>query len=180
MELIGKIMRDILEPLAYLPYGMAGGFLFLLFLRFVPRSILSEKEKCMDTKKISALFFLTVYLIVLLILTFFSREPGSRNRVDLELFGTWNSSLNARAFFLENILLFIPMGFLLPFALRTMRRGSFCILTGCLCSIALELTQLLTQRGFCQLDDVVTNTAGTVLGWLLFRALSVFFCRRRG
>ena len=29
----------------------------------------------------------------------------------------------------------------------------------------LELLQFLTKRGYCQLEDIVTNTYGTVLEW---------------
>lgn len=29
----------------------------------------------------------------------------------------------------------------------------------------IELTQLAAKRGYCQLDDVLTNVFGTVLGW---------------
>ena len=32
----------------------------------------------------------------------------------------------------------------------------------------LETVQLLTERGYCQLDDVVTNTFGAAVGYLLF------------
>ena len=34
------------------------------------------------------------------------------------------------------------------------------------------MKQLITQRGYCQLDDVVTNTAGTLIGWVIWKGFS--------
>ena len=47
---------------------------------------------------------------------------------------------------------------------RPLRKVGLCVLAGCLCSTGLELVQLPIQRGSCQLDDVVANTAGAFLG----------------
>lgn len=33
---------------------------------------------------------------------FFSREPGSRQQIDLNLFGTWGQTAIAHAYFIEN------------------------------------------------------------------------------
>lgn len=46
-----------------------------------------------------------------------------------------------------------------------------CVLVGFLFSCVIEISQLITRRGFCQLDDIVTNTAGTMLGWLIWKLL---------
>lgn len=42
----------------------------------------------------------------------------------------------------------------------------FTIPVGALISAAIEYTQLVTGRGYCQLDDFVTNTAGAAIGFL--------------
>lgn len=36
----------------------------------------------------------------------------------------------------------------------------WCVLAGFLMSCTIEMSQLLTQRGYMQIDDVLTNTAG--------------------
>ena len=53
--------------------------------------------------------------------------------------------------------------------LKQMRKMRFCVLTGFLLSCGIEMSQLITQRGYCQLDDVVTNTAGTIIGWTIWK-----------
>lgn len=53
--------------------------------------------------------------------------------------------------------------------LKQMRKMHFCVLTDFLLSCGIEISQLITQRGYCQLDDVVTNTAGTLIGWTIWK-----------
>lgn len=103
---------------------------------------------------------------------FFSREPGSRQQIDLNLFGTWGQTAIAHAYFIENIIMFIPFGLLAPMVFKRMRKVRFCVFIGFLCSCGIELSQLITQRGYCQLDDVVTNTVGMLVGWGIWKMLS--------
>lgn len=74
------------------------------------------------------------------------------------------------AMFVENIIMFIPFGVLLPILFRIFRSGWACVLTGFICSCSIEILQHITQTGYLQLDDVVTNTTGTLLGWLAWEA----------
>ena len=50
-----------------------------------------------------------------------------------------------------------------------------CTFIGALTSLTVECLQLITQRGYFQIDDILTNTLGSVIGWLVFR---MFFTRR--
>ena len=72
----------------------------------------------------------------------------------------------------ENIIMFIPFGLLAPMVFKRMRKVRFCVFIGFLCSCGIELSQLITQRGYCQLDDVVTNTVGMLVGWGIWKMLS--------
>lgn len=165
-EFAAQIGKDFLEPLGYLPWGILAGAVFLLFWRVYGKGKAGWKR---EQARKWPLFFLTVYLVVIFNLAFFSREPGSRTGVDLLPLGTLNSSLLSQAYFFENILMFIPFGILLPLCFQNFRRGKNCVGAGFVCSVLLETFQLLTQRGYCQLDDVLTNTLGTFLGWLISR-----------
>ena len=78
----------------------------------------------------------------------------------------------AHAYFIENIIMFIPFGLLAPMVFKRMRKVRFCVFIGFLCSCGIELSQLITQRGYCQLDDVVTNTVGMLVGWGIWKMLS--------
>lgn len=67
-----------------------------------------------------------------------------------------------------NILLFLPLGVLLPLCFRRVRRGLPTVGTGFLLSLVIELLQYVTHRGFLDVDDLMLNTLGTFLGWCLF------------
>ena len=101
-------------------------------------------------------------------ITLFSREPGSRTGVDVKLFETWGNQRLPDRYFVENILLFLPFGVLLPAAVPSLRKGWCCVYAAFSTSMMLETVQLLTERGYCQLDDVVTNTLGAAIGYLVF------------
>ena len=55
---------------------------------------------------------------------------------------------------LLNVLLFVPLGFLSG----NMR----VVITGSLISLGIEVTQFIGVLGFCEIDDVLNNTVGTV------------------
>ena len=62
------------------------------------------KEK---VKIVSASVLLIIYIEILMQTAFFSREPGSRKQIELNLFGTWGETSVAHAYFIENIIMFI-------------------------------------------------------------------------
>ncbi len=72
----------------------------------------------------------------------------------------------AREVFL-NILLFLPLGYLLPFVSKKLRNPFFITLIGFLCSLATECAQFYTRLGTFQVDDLVCNTLGTLIGGLI-------------
>jgi len=95
----------------------------------------------------------------------------------MTLFQTWGVTPQEHAFVIENILLFVPFGVLFPLAVagskngdgRVVDRLSKCtVLFGFLCSVCIETVQLITERGYCQLDDVVMNTLGSLAGYIIF------------
>ena len=79
-------------------------------------------------------------------------------------------TLQMHAYFIENIVLFIPFGLLFPLVFKNWMRW-FTIPVGAFISAAIEYTQLVTGRGYCQLDDFVTNTAGAAIGFFIYLIL---------
>lgn len=120
----------------------------------------------------SSLF--VIYAWVLVMIVFFCREPGSRIGTNLQVMGTWGTTLQDHAWVIENLVLFLPFGFLFPVWLGR-KREAWTILLGFLCSAAIEYTQLRTGRGFCQLDDVIMNTLGTIIGFFIWKAVHAFY-----
>lgn len=65
---------------------------------------------------------------------------------------------------LLNVLLYIPMGYLLPFVSKHMRTITAITMIGLLCSCATETAQLVYRIGCFQIDDIICNTIGTMIG----------------
>ena len=108
------------------------------------------------------------YMYVLAMIVYYSRESGSRiGAIDTQLWSTWGLTLQEHAYFIENIVLFVPFGFLFPLVFKHLFRWAT-IPFGCMISMGIEFLQLVTGRGYCQLDDIVTNTAGTAIGFFAF------------
>ena len=75
---------------------------------------------------------------------------------------------------LLNVLLFVPLGFLLPVLWKRFRSFLWTGLLGFSFSLSIELLQLLTLRA-TDINDLMTNTTGTILGWLLGRLVLKLF-----
>lgn len=69
---------------------------------------------------------------------------------------------------LQNLILFIPFGFLLCGA-TDQPRTSRILLFGFLLSLSIELCQLFFRLGWFEVDDILHNVLGTYLGICLYR-----------
>lgn len=78
---------------------------------------------------------------------------------------------------LGNIIGFIPFGILLPLLLkrdRTFKRFFFYAISGI---VLIELIQLFTLRGSFDIDDLILNMLGSLIGYMInyFTKLSAYF-----
>lgn len=69
-----------------------------------------------------------------------------------------------------NVLLFVPLGVFLPLLWQRFRRAGSCAVFGFGLSFVIELLQMLTFRA-TDVNDLITNTCGTLLGYLLVTPL---------
>ncbi len=118
------------------------------------------------------LSMLIPYVFLVLAVTVFLRTPAETSNIVLEPFRTY------RDFFADdfthfeiraNILLFIPIGILLPMVKKT--PWYLPIFVGIAFSVIIELIQFISHRGMCETDDVISNTIGLLIGigafWLV-------------
>lgn len=73
-----------------------------------------------------------------------------------------------------NVLMFVPLGFLLPATFPRLRKWYRTLLTAAGIVTLVELTQMLFLVGTCDIDDLLLNLIGTVLGYGLFAAMRIF------
>ncbi|MBS6395961.1 MAG: VanZ family protein [Clostridiales bacterium] len=73
--------------------------------------------------------------------------------------------------YLLNVLMFVPVGFLLPLLWRRYGDWKHVLGFGCFFTVFIELAQVFTFRA-TDIDDLITNLAGAALGFLAVRALA--------
>ena len=71
-----------------------------------------------------------------------------------------------------NLALFIPIGFLLGCGFRNMT-WKRALAIGAMFSVFIELLQLISRRGLCEVDDVMHNVVGCMIGYGVVRLLSL-------
>nr|WP_296481570.1 VanZ family protein [uncultured Acetatifactor sp.] len=169
------IYRDMLSMVRFLPYGLVLGVVVFVILFRTMNGIRKRSGRGPAAMLPVAAF--GTYLSLMLVITFLSRESGSGgDGIDLELFSTWGINDRNNAFVVENVLLFIPYGILGPWAMERLKRLWSCVLLGAVTSLTIEILQLVTERGYFQIDDILTNILGTAIGYFVWR---LFFHGRK-
>lgn len=86
---------------------------------------------------------------------------------------TQNAYLLRHAFInlVGNVVMFIPLGFFLPGIWVRMRKFFVCALCATLVIMTIEALQYLTSLGSCDIDDLILNLPGAMLGWGLYRLI---------
>lgn len=135
-------------------------------------------------KKIIRIFswiLFIIYLCMMVYFLFFSeqlgRVPSDTYHYNLEPFteikryinysrsiGSFNVILNL----IGNVVCFMPFGFVMPILSNKQRNIFKVTFLSFLCSVIIELIQLVSKLGSCDVDDVILNTMGGFLGYVMF------------
>lgn len=176
-ELLMKeyVMRDVMQTInLYLPYAVLTGISVMIGF-YLLQKIVGKAKYRLSSKNNRIRFFLFylfyVYCYLVIAITYLSRELGSRKGVSLKIFGTYSASPQSQAYMVENVLMFIPFGILLPLLWKPFRLTTWCLCAGLLGSLTIEISQYLSQRGYFQVDDIILNVLGTMIGYVLISCL---------
>ena len=139
----------------------------------MPEYIVSQR-----VKKIALWLIFLIYILIILRLTIFRLTPLDQRQLNLTLFTDliniyrYTGLMPFIRVFLGNIAWFIPFGFLLPMLIK---RNSFWLITlsGFLFSLTIEATQYIFYRGVAELDDLILNTIGVIIGYFAFKLFSL-------
>lgn len=121
----------------------------------------------------AAILLLLCYLGGLAAITLVDRtDHGMRMGVQLRPFlafwEAWNTfTLKTWLNPLLNTAMFLPLGALLPLAAKPFRRWYWALAAGCGASVVIEVLQYILSRGQADVDDLLCNTLGTMLGYCL-------------
>ncbi|MBO7674020.1 MAG: VanZ family protein [Atopobiaceae bacterium] len=131
------------------------------------------------------------YVYGVLSQTILGRSQSASHMAQLELFWSYRASLalmedglaitsaSLLAEIILNVLMFVPLGALLPFALpelfcsRTFMHDVVRVaIVSSACSMAIELAQWRFRLGLFEFDDILNNTAGALIGYATYRAVA--------
>lgn len=151
------------------PYFRLDRFLFSNPLLVMIGGVILTVIAC-TVKGKPRIVFLILYLLLILLMTLWYREPGE-SVGSFELFRSYRKffiSMSTRLQILENVWLFVPFGAALY------RKESRRWLIPFFCSACIEAIQFVAGIGFCEIDDVISNGFGGLLGYELAQAVSLF------
>lgn len=135
----------------------------------VPLLLIFNKRYFHDLKKTASYLVFAVYLsgmfaVVGLPTVNYVRFDPNFNFVPFAyMFSDYENSL-------LNVLLFMPLGFFLPIFWKNFKRFHRTFFFGFCISLFIEVLQIFTLRA-TDINDLMTNTLGTLLGWIIARLL---------
>ena len=125
------------------------------------------------TKRV-AFTILIPYLFLVVASTIITRRVRDDAHVILKPFWTIQTILTGgqqKAWLLKevilNILMLLPVGLLAP-ALFEKRKLGKTMLLGCGISASIEISQLITHRGYSEVDDIIYNMLGVLIGFGIY------------
>ena len=126
----------------------------------------------------SAALLLVEYIFLLFCSTVIFRTPGETRQYDFHPFWSYDRP-DLLTENIMNVVVFIPVGMILGSLLRV--KGSstseatksmtwlMVAIIGCGISVTIEALQFFFMRGFSEVDDVMHNTVGCLLGWFMVK-----------
>lgn len=130
-------------------------------------------------RKISDIVFIC-YIICVLWITLIDREATFRRSMLIPFWELRSVIENvSRNFFIKqivcNIIMLMPFGYYLPLRAPYFRNWKRTVTAGLMFSAFIEITQYFTARGLLEFDDLLHNTIGCAIGYLIFCKLPKLF-----
>lgn len=141
-----------------------------------------ENRQVKDKVSVVCWCLFILYLLSLAYFLFFAEATGRTfsertyqyNLIplhEIRRFLTYRRQLGAAAVVLNlagNVLAFVPFGLFLPLLVKRVRSFGKTVLFGFEFSLLVEILQLYSKVGSFDVDDILLNTTGVWIGYLLF------------
>ena len=120
------------------------------------------------------------YVVIVIGATFLSRDQSEtyNDTMNLNLFSSYIEAYHDIGVnllnnvllrnLILNIMLFIPLGFLLPMYSDKLKKMYIVLPIGILVTLTIEFTQHFNKFGTFEIDDAFNNTLGTLIGYSMF------------
>ena len=116
----------------------------------------------------SSVLLLIEYVFLIFCSTVIFRTAGATRRYDFHPFWSYDRP-ELLVENIMNVIVFIPVGMILGSLLRVKGSWLVVLLIGCSISITIEALQFCFMKGFSEVDDVMHNTVGCLIGWCMVK-----------
>ena len=162
-----------------------------LLLTNITNSMAANKKKSTGIRAFAVVLFF-IYFVVLFYFLFFSEDMGRTysereyhyNLVpfhEIKRFIQYYKVLGIPAVLLNlvgNVMAFVPFGFFLPVFVERCRRFLNTIFYSFELSLLVELIQLVTKVGSFDVDDIILNTIGGAIGYIVYKVVRGWWYRK--
>ncbi len=142
----------------------------------------------MKHKKVYAFLLFSFYLLVLFTLMFYERDQQNYydyNIVPFKVINLWIDLIKNNRYYLfyaienliGNIVIFIPLGMFIPYLFPKHENFLLFIFTVIISISLVELIQFVTRYGTGDIDDVILNTTGAIIGYIIY--MIIVFNKKR-
>ena len=154
-----------------IPFALIGLAVGIALLVILKRKYLRDGEH-FPKGQAAAILLLLCYLGGLASVTFLDRTDGMQMGIQLYPFlafrEAWNSfTLQTWLNPLLNIAMFLPLGVLRPLAIKPIRHWYWILIAGAGTSLMIETFQYIFSMGQADVDDLICNVLGAMLGYCL-------------
>lgn len=139
-------------------------FLFLLLLTIFKGGLIEFRNQ-FDTyayREHGLFGIINIVPIKETINTFMHSEAGLRNSI-INIIG--------------NILVFMPLGFFIPLLFHKFNNFKKVSKVGVLSSLSIEVFQLFVGGNVCDIDDVIYNTLGAIVGFICYKIVEIIIVK---
>ena len=164
-----RIWEYLYDSYLELPIWVYEGLLAVLCIGAVVSFVrLGARKGCRVTLRL----LLTEYVVMIFCTTVFFRSVMAVRQYDFHPFWSYGAIQSGESpqLLVENIMnvvVFVPVGIILGSLLRVKGSWFIALLFGLGISVSIETLQFFLKRGFAEVDDVMHNTVGCVIGFML-------------
>ena len=145
----------------------------IAFAVFCAVSIFLYKKHKFNKLQCGAAILLSLYIVVLLYFTVTGRYSHEEYEYQINFFTSyrWFFEHNGEQVLrqlLINLVMIMPVGFLLPVVINAKHKYLITMALSLLLTVFIETMQLITKCGSFEIDDIINNFVGAVIGMLLY------------
>ena len=149
----------------------------IAFAVFCAVSIFLYKKHKFNKLQCGAAILLSLYIVVLLYFTVVGRYSHEEYEYKINFFTSyrWFFQYNGEQVLrqlLINLVMLMPVGFLLPIIINTKQKYLVTLALSLQLTVFIETMQLITKCGSFEIDDIINNFIGAVLGMLIYALCS--------